>query len=65
MPLSAAASGHPGAGPVRSPGPRAAGWLYLKALPVDAAIERLSEDIRRYAEHLGAAHEFHRTITKP
>ena len=40
------------------------GWLYLTTLPTEAAIEQLSDDIRRYATHLGAEHKFHRTITE-
>jgi hypothetical protein len=41
-----------------------AAWLYLSELPVELAIERLSEDIQRYATALGAANKFHRTITE-
>lgn len=44
-----------------------AGWLYLTELsgqPLEQVIERLSEDIRRYATSLGAESKFHRTITE-
>ena len=41
-----------------------AGWLYLTQLPTEVAIERLAEDIQRYATGLGAAGKFHRTITE-
>jgi len=44
-----------------------AGWLYLTELPeqpIEQIIERLSQDIRRYATSLGAASKFHRTITE-
>lgn len=44
-----------------------AGWLYLTELPEQALeliIERLSEDIRRYATSLGAESKYHRTITE-
>jgi len=40
------------------------GWLYLTALPTEAAIAQLSDDIKRYATHLGAQQKFHRTITE-
>ena len=40
------------------------GWLYLTTLPVDEAVERVSEAIQRYAQHLGAGSKFHRTITE-
>lgn len=40
------------------------GWLYLTTLPTEAAIQQLSNDIRRYATHLGAEQKFHRTITE-
>ncbi|MBK8251774.1 MAG: hypothetical protein IPK82_03795 [Polyangiaceae bacterium] len=41
-----------------------AGWLYLAEFPLEVAVERLSDDIRRYAKHLGAEGKFHRTITE-
>lgn len=41
-----------------------AAWLYLTQLPTPDAIQRLHADIRRYAESLGAAHKYHRTMTE-
>lgn len=38
-------------------------WLYLRAEPYEAALERMEQSIRRYAGRLGASRKYHRTIT--
>lgn len=38
-------------------------WLYLGRHPLEEAIERTSDGIRKYAASLGAHGKFHRTLT--
>ena len=38
-------------------------WLYLKEYPLDIAIEKVCQGIKRYAEYLGAPDKFHLTMT--
>ena len=38
-------------------------WLYLKASDATRAAERMSEGIRRFANHQGATQKYHHTMT--
>ncbi|MBZ0112366.1 MAG: hypothetical protein K8J08_07905 [Thermoanaerobaculia bacterium] len=38
-------------------------WSYLATLPVDQALSRFAEGLRRLASHLGADGKYHETIT--
>jgi hypothetical protein len=38
-------------------------WLYLKASDATRASERMSEGIRRFANHHGATQKYHHTLT--
>jgi hypothetical protein len=38
-------------------------WNYLATLPVDQALSRFAEGLRRLAGHLGAVDKYHETIT--
>ena len=40
------------------------GWILLRRLPLDAAVQQACTGIRRYAAHLGAADKFHWTTTE-
>lgn len=39
-------------------------WLYLKNLPVEVAVEKVSNGIMRYATHLGVKQIYHETLTR-
>ena len=38
-------------------------WLYLKSTDASRAAERMSEGIRRFANHQGATQKYHHTLT--
>src|ERR1700694_5773195 len=38
-------------------------WLYLKSIDASRAAERMSEGIRRFANHHGATQKYHPTLT--
>jgi hypothetical protein len=38
-------------------------WLYLKSTDASRAAERMSESIRRFANHQGATQKYHHTLT--
>src|SRR6202521_6125210 len=38
-------------------------WLYLKSADATRAAERMSEGIRRFANHHGATQKYHHTLT--
>src|SRR6267154_1217177 len=38
-------------------------WLYLKSSDASRAAERMSEGIRRFANHHGATQKYHHTLT--
>src|SRR5712692_4496737 len=38
-------------------------WLYLKSSDATRAAERMSEGIRRFANHQGATQKYHHTLT--
>ena len=38
-------------------------WLYLKSTDASRAAERMSEGIRRFANHHGATQKYHHTLT--
>jgi hypothetical protein len=38
-------------------------WLYLKSADASRAAERMSEGIRRFANHHGATQKYHHTLT--
>jgi hypothetical protein len=38
-------------------------WLYLKSSDASRAAERMSEGIRRFANHQGATQKYHHTLT--
>src|SRR5260370_21683947 len=38
-------------------------WLYLKSNDASRAAERMSEGIRRFANHHGATQKYHHTLT--
>jgi len=38
-------------------------WLYLKSTDATRAAERMSEGIRRFANHHGATQKYHHTLT--
>jgi hypothetical protein len=38
-------------------------WLYLKSADATCAAERMSEGIRRFANHHGATQKYHHTLT--
>ncbi len=38
-------------------------WLYLKSFDATRAAERMSEGIRRFANHQGATQKYHHTLT--
>ena len=38
-------------------------WLYLKSADASRAAERMSEGIRRFANHQGATQKYHHTLT--
>jgi len=40
------------------------GWVYARALPLNAAIQRTCDGIQALASHLGAPDKFHYTLTE-
>jgi hypothetical protein len=38
-------------------------WIYLHKYPLERAISSVTQGIKRYATHLGAAHIYHETMT--
>jgi hypothetical protein len=39
-------------------------WIYLRDSDLDGAITRITESIRRYADHHGASGRYHETLTQ-
>lgn len=39
-------------------------WIYLRESDLDTAVRRLSQSIKRYAEHHGAGRNYHDTLTR-
>jgi hypothetical protein len=39
-------------------------WIYLRQETVEAAVQHVTEGIKRYAASLGASHIYHETLTR-
>ena len=39
-------------------------WIYLRESDLDTAVRRLRQSIKRYAQHQGAGHRYHETLTQ-